>query len=191
MPTGVQYPQLHDSSWVANTVSGLDPEEAIEHLIELLGCSPNLAQAGLRRAGIFTTPPFSEIEDSVLRQFYPSFEARLVALALGRTKSSVFSRANRIAIRKEQGSPRSHARKEGQERVFWNQWRAWLVSRWDVWLRRGFWAEALHFVVCPAQPREDCGAHCPMWNHCVHARKHLLPCERVTVGDILFDSPDN
>jgi len=172
--------ELLDRDWVREQVGELGHREATNRLIELLGCSRGLAYAALRRAGLGRYSQWSQLEDLALRNFYVDYDASLVAEALGRSRSAVYARAL-----KGLGLKKGHRGKRGEAVAFWRGWRKWLMRRFAEWVGAGVWTQALELVWCPAEGRESCNGECPSWNICTQDLRVPLPCEKVTVGDIV------
>lgn len=182
MPYGPEpdFPQLFDTEWVRGEVGDLGRKAALRLLTLRLGCSRELAEEGLRRAGMAKVRRWSGLEDSVLGEFYPRHQATFVAEALGRSVSTIQKRACKRALVKAARRRKGKLREE-----FWHAWREWLAAKFPLWASNGLWRASLNFVFRPASPQEECGPKCAMWPRCVGNGKGPLPCEALTVGECL------
>jgi len=130
-----------------------------------------------RRKGL-TLRRWSPVEDWVLSEFYSDYPVSCIAMALARTKDSVYCRAHELGL---QGRHQKRS-----ERCFWLDYREFLLENLEE--LEALDREALCCLTWdPPHPEWTCES-CPERENC-DSRADRLPCERLLLCDALGLSP--
>jgi hypothetical protein len=143
-----------------------------------LGCSIQTAREALLRFGFYRHRPWTEIEKTAVRVFYPQFQACLIAQALNRTNWSVWQSAARTRIKSETKVPRAPSEEESSR--FWHLWRQFVRRHFRKHPDRN---AILKLTWRPPAHEETCDT-CSQTELCRNGVA-VLPCEKMTVRDVI------
>ena len=174
------FPSLRDESWVRDRLVPSADDLGAEAIANELGCSTKTAREALLRFGFYQHRPWTEIEKIAVHLFYPGFQARLIARALGRTNWSVWQFAARNQIRSKAKFPRAPSNDES--RHFWQLWRGFVRDHFRD--RAHDRRTILRLTWKPATREESC-EDCPDIESC-RTGGQILPCEKLTVRDVII-----
>lgn len=178
MSPEVRFPRLRNEDWVRDRLVSDADDLGAGAIAKELGCSVQTAREALLRFGFYRHRPWSDIEKLAVRVFYPQFQACLIAQALNRTNWSVWQSAARTRIRSETKVPRAPSEEESN--TFWQLWRHFVRKHFRNHPDR---TVILKLTWRPAGHEESCDS-CTHTELCRNGVA-VLPCEKMTVGDVI------
>jgi hypothetical protein len=169
------FPQLHDANFLRETLHLPAAELAAQ-----LGCHPLTVEKYRHVAGLVRRPRWSEVEVELVSHFYGKFPTAYIALGLRRSKQAVYTYAYRHGLRAG-NTPRPSGRALAR---FWAVWQGVIQRNWCRWVQEGVAEQAFGLLWRPATAFRSC-QDCPHLPGCQCQADKPLPCERLTVREVL------
>jgi len=171
----IEFPQLHDLSFLRETLHIPAHQLATE-----LGCDPLTVEKYRQMHGLLQRPRWTQVEIELLTHFYGHFPAAYICHALRRSQQAVYTYAYRHGLKADttpHPAPQVRA-------SFWATWQQTIQRNWSHWAREGLAEGALDLLWRPATAFPSCQG-CPHLPTCRSRADNPLPCEQLTVREIL------